>query len=98
MLEPLNRVVTESGQVYGLGDEIGKGLQGTVYAVPGQPRAVKVLDSNSPQERVRLREQINFVQGRPLDGLPIARPLELLRAPLVGYVMELLTEMSPIDA
>jgi DNA-binding helix-hairpin-helix protein with protein kinase domain len=97
MIAGVERVVTDSGQEYRLGEQIGRGGQGAVFAVDGQPRAVKILESRSARERERLREQITFVQGRPLDGLPLARPLELLRAPVVGYVMELLTEMVALD-
>src|SRR5688572_3437091 len=97
MNEPIQRVVTESGQEYALGTLLGSGGQGAVYAVQGQPRAVKILEMRSPDDRERLRGQITFVQGRPLDGLPLARPLEMLQAPLTGYVMELLTEMEPLD-
>ncbi|MEB3882003.1 protein kinase [Lyngbya sp. CCY1209] len=91
------RVVDQLGTVYQLSQKLGQGGQGVVYAVEGGRRAVKILNKTSQTERDRLRRQLQLVQQLDLKGLNIARPLEMLKPPRVGYVMELLTDMMPIS-
>jgi hypothetical protein len=43
-----------------------------------------------------LRDQLARVGRLPLDNLAVARPIEHLRAPDVGYIMELFTGMAPL--
>ena len=89
-------VTSIHGSRYRLGSEIGRGGQGAVFAVEGERMAVKLLRSRSFQARERLRDRLAMVGRLPLDDLAIARPLEPLRGPHVGYVMELLTGMTPL--
>src|SRR5579872_998663 len=95
MHQAQQHVVDASGVRHELGRVLGKGGQGTVYEVPGQ-RAVKLVSDVSRVRRERLQERLAFVRRLPLDGLEIARPLQLLRAPQVGYVMDLVTGMVPL--
>ena len=90
------QVTSIHGRRYRLGRELGRGGQGAVYAVEGERLAVKLLHGRSPQLRERLRDQLAMVARLPLDGLAVARPMDQLRPPHVGYVMELFTGMVPL--
>jgi DNA-binding helix-hairpin-helix protein with protein kinase domain len=91
------RVSDVLGRVYELEKELGRGGQGTVFAVKNGNLAVKVLSNSSPVRCTHLRQQLTQVRMLfDIDKLPIARPLEMLNAPHLGYVMELLTDMVPI--
>lgn len=83
-----------SGYRYDLSHRLGSGGQGEVYAVKDKRLAVKLLYRKSAADQERLRNALTFVRRLPLHDVPIARPLELLRPPDLGYVMELLTEMK----
>lgn len=75
---------------------LGRGGQGEVYAVKGGRLAVKLLAANGPAARERIRNQLAHVRRLRLEGLPLAKPQEMLRPPHAGYVMELLTGMVPL--
>lgn len=92
------RVTSVRGTRYVLGSELGRGGQGAVFAVDGEQLAVKLLADSSATRLDALRRQLAEVGRLPLDGLPIARPIEQLRPPDVGYVMERLTGMQPLRA
>lgn len=96
MAESSRYVVDTTGIRYPLGEELGRGGQGAVYSTEGGRLAVKLLFDRSPVRRDRLRNQLALVGRLPLEGLPLARPLRMLRPPEVGYVMELLTGMVPL--
>ena len=91
-------VTSIHGNRYRLGREIGRGGQGAVFAVEGERMAVKLLRDRSPRARERLRDQLAMVGRLPLEGLAVARPIEQLRPPHVGYVMELFTGMAPLGS
>ena len=46
---------------------------------------------------LRMRNQLIHVRRLTVSDLPLAKPLEMLRPPHTGYVMELLTGMAPIE-
>ena len=92
----LQQVTSVHGIRYRLGRELGHGGQGAVFAVEGERLAVKLLRGRSPQLRERLRDQLAMVARLPLEGLAVARPVDQLRPPHVGYVMELFTGMVPL--
>ncbi|MEV0711593.1 protein kinase domain-containing protein [Nocardia aurea] len=87
-----SRVRDDTGIEYVLGDTIGKpGAQGVVYRVEGQPGfAIKLLKRESDLAR------IEEVRRLPLDGLPIAAPISLIRDGGAGYLMPLAADMNPL--
>lgn len=89
-------VTTTLGNRYRLGQMIGRGGQGAVFAVEGERLAVKLCADHSAPAREKLRDRLAAVGRHPIQELAIARPLEQLRPPHVGYVMELLTGMVPL--
>ena len=89
-------VTDVNGVRYEVAELLGRGGQGSVYAVKGSPLAVKIVAGRNPNRQERMRNRIAHVRRLPLRDFPLARPLEMLRPPHTGYVMELLTGMTPI--
>ena len=89
-------VTSIRGTRYRLGRELGHGGEGAVFEVEGGRLAAKLLRDRSPRSRDRLRDRLAMVGRLPLEGLAVARPIEQLRPPHVGYVMQLFTGMVPI--
>jgi eukaryotic-like serine/threonine-protein kinase len=85
-----------NGVRYALLRQLGRGGQGAVYEVDGGRLAAKVVFDSSSSRRERLRNQLTQVKRLPIADLEIARPIEMLREPVLGYVMELLTGMQPL--
>ncbi len=91
----LNEVTDETGAVHQLERQLGVGGQGVVWLVKGGRRVVKLLQRGDPEA---LRRQFLFVRRLDLSGLHVARPLAVLKPPLVGYVAEFLGDMTPLAA
>jgi len=92
------RQVTDlNGVRHVLTRQLGRGGQGAVFEVKGGRLAAKIILDTSPARRERLRNQLTAVKRLQLADLEIARPLEMLREPALGYVMELLTGMVPLN-
>jgi DNA-binding helix-hairpin-helix protein with protein kinase domain len=89
-------VVDIAGGHYELGALLGSGGQGSVFAVPGRPLAVKLMHAANLADDLRSKENISRVRLLDLAGLNIARPKCALREPHVGYVMDLMTGMVPL--
>ena len=89
-------VTTTDGNRYLLGGLLGQGGQGKVFAVKGHPYAVKLLSHRSYQARQALQERLSKVGRFPLEDIQVARPLQLLKEPHLGYVMELFTGMASL--
>jgi DNA-binding helix-hairpin-helix protein with protein kinase domain len=89
-------VVDVNGVRYELVELLGRGGQGAVYAVKGGRLAVKLVAGCGQKHRERMRNQLTHVRRLPVGALSLAKPLEMLRPPHTGYVMELLTGMAPI--
>jgi DNA-binding helix-hairpin-helix protein with protein kinase domain len=95
--DELKEVVDARGARYRLGRLLGTGGQGSVHEVAGGRLAVKLFGDRSPSRREQLRRQLLQVKLLPLSELPVARPLEMLQPPVLGYVMELITGMMPLE-
>ncbi|AFZ42282.1 serine/threonine protein kinase [Halothece sp. PCC 7418] len=95
MDKPKKTVVDELGTAYELTKELGEGGQGKVFAVSGGRYAVKLLPKKSDRET--LRRKLQRVRLLPIDDLKMASPKAMLKPPRVGYVMEILTGMTPIQ-
>lgn len=91
------QVADVNGARYVLTRQLGRGGQGAVFEVKGGRLAAKLIFDTMPSRRERLRNQLTAVKRLDLAGLEIARPLEMLREPALGYVMELLTGMQPLS-
>jgi DNA-binding helix-hairpin-helix protein with protein kinase domain len=96
-MTPASCVFDVNGCRYALGRCIGRGGQGEVYEIEHTRLAAKLLKDRSPKTREQLRNQLTGVRILNLKDLPIAKPLELLRGPDLGYIMELVTGMVPIS-
>lgn len=85
------RVTDETGVEFVLGAKIAEGAQGAVFRVAGHPEyAIKLLKKSEDLERIAA------VRRLPLDGLPVAAPLTLIRNGGEGYLMRLASDMTPI--
>lgn len=83
-----------SDRRYPLGKLLGRGGQGAVFAVEGERLAIKILSRARGANDERLRDKMAMVSRLPIDELPVAKPIERLKPPFVGYVMELFTGMT----
>jgi len=93
----IEKVVTDqNGVKYELTEKLGVGGQGVVYAVKGGRLAVKIVFVSGTKRREMLRNQLMHVRRLSISDLPLAKPLEMLRPPHTGYVMELVSGMEPI--
>jgi len=94
----MKRVQDKLNTVYELDKKLGEGGQGAVYSLKGGKRAVKLITGKSEAKRELLHRKLTQVRSLfEVRNLPIAQPLEMLKPPHLGYVMELLTGMTPIS-
>lgn len=86
------RVTDDAGVEFVLGPQIGQaGAQGVVFRVLGHPGyAIKLL------KRPEDLERIAAVRRLPLDDLPVAAPVTLIRAGGTGYLMPLASDMTAL--
>lgn len=98
MMSAPRQVTDMNGVRYLLLRQLGRGGQGAVYEVDGGRLAVKIIFDSSAPRREHLRNQLTQVKRLSLANLEIARPIEMLREPVLGYVMEMLTGMQPLKA
>lgn len=94
----LRPVEDEYYQLWSLTHSIGVGGQGEVWLARGGRTAVKMITAPSQQAAAAVHARLRRIQRLPLDGIPLASVLALLRPPKLGYVMELADEMVPLDA
>ncbi|MEV5821174.1 hypothetical protein AB0L22_18595 [Micromonospora haikouensis] len=95
-LTPPGKVRTASGATLQLVRELGRGGQGAVYEVDGGRHAVKVLRDTTPERAAEWADRLRTLRRLPLDGLSVARPIDVLAPPHVGYVMDLLDGLTPL--
>lgn len=93
----LKEVVDDDGRVWKLDRRLGRGGQGDVYSVVGQPLAVKILHDQAAVARAALQDRLRAVRRLPLQDIPIASPIVLLAKPQIGYVMRLVDGVHALD-
>lgn len=98
MNEIIRKVVDVTGERHDLIREIGRGGQGVVYQVAGGKYAIKLFEDRSENEIRRLENQLKEVKRLDLKGLPIARPIRVLRPPYIGYLMEFFSGMESLKS
>lgn len=90
-------VIGESGREYILDKELGKGSQGRVFSIQGGKYAFKLLGKKSASKAQILKRKISYVKTRKIHDLPISRPLEQIQGEYLGYIMEVATDMMPLE-
>jgi DNA-binding helix-hairpin-helix protein with protein kinase domain len=78
---------------------IGRGGQGSVYRVRGSAYAVKLIEGSGLRSHAGddLGARLRRLAWLPLEGIPLTMPRRSLQAPQVGYLMDLLENMEPIE-
>lgn len=93
------RVVQDSkGSVYELRDELSRGGQGIVYRTQYPQALVKGFTDKDAQARQRWHRHIAWLIRQDLSDLKLAKPLMLLAEPRIGYVMELMDGLVPLQS
>jgi hypothetical protein len=90
-------VIGESGREYVIEKELGKGSQGRVFSIKGGRYAFKLLGKKSSLTAQKLKRRISYIKTRKIHDLPISRPLEQIRGKFLGYIMEIATDMMPLE-
>lgn len=90
-------VVGESGREYIIDKELGKGSQGRVFSIKGGRYAFKLLGKKSGSKAQILKRKISYIKTREINDLPISRPLEQVKGEYLGYIMEIATDMMPLE-
>lgn len=77
---------------------LGRGGQGVVYRVRGTKFAIKLVEeSGRSRPEQGLDRRLRRLGWLPLDGIPITMPRRRLAPPHVGYLMDLLEDMEPLE-
>ena len=97
MSQKSKRVTDTLGRVYEIDKKLASGGQGTVFSVKNGNFAVKILGKKSGAEKEKLYNQLTQLRLLPIEELPLARLIERLQPPHLGYVMDLLTGMVPLS-
>lgn len=94
-------VQDDLGRIHVLEKKIAEGGQGAVVTIKGQPRwLVKLCKWPSADPRAKVwAEQIASVKRLPIEDfdLPFAMPKALVVKPRVGYLMELMDGLVPLE-
>lgn len=96
-----NRKVSDrKGTDYTLTRRIGEGGQGVVCSTDRPGVLVKIAGKGqTPNERHQWTQHVEWLMRQPLDGLHLARPLEIIASPasITGYIMELMDGLEPLE-
>ena len=96
-IDELKAVKDINGKIYEIEKLLGEGGQGVVFEAKGGKQAIKLIRGKSTINREQLRNKLQEVRRLPIEDLPIAKPLQMLSKPGVGYIMELYTGMQPLS-
>ena len=95
-------VVDERGNIHQIAEMLGQGGQGAVFRTADPRLAAKFLTdadgvpvafAPGHEQLVRSLESVRLL---PLPELHLAKPVALLRQPVPGYIMALMSDMVPI--
>jgi DNA-binding helix-hairpin-helix protein with protein kinase domain len=89
-----DQIRTVDGATLTLGKQLGMGGQGVVYRVKGARRCVKIYFGLDEARRSALRQRLEKLRVLEADDSLIL-PRQLLAAPLVGHVMDLVNDAEP---
>lgn len=92
----LHQVSDTLGHSYLLTNKLGQGGQGSVWRTDQAQVLIKQLTAQGSEQRQRASDQLTWLMRQDLDGLHIAKPLALLKAPDAGYVMELMEGLTAL--
>jgi DNA-binding helix-hairpin-helix protein with protein kinase domain len=87
-----------SGANYTIEKEIGRGGQGRVYSIVGGKYAFKLIGKKTSSKAQLLKRKISYIKTRPIEDLPISTPIEQVEGEALGYIMEMATDMTPIES
>ena len=86
-----------SGAIYEIEKQIGSGGQGRVFSIKGGKYAFKLRGRKTGSKAHLLTRTISYIKTRPITDLPISIPLEQVDGEALGYIMEMATDMIPIE-
>jgi len=89
-------VYDERGHCYSLTGNVGEGGQGVVCATNHENVLVKICTRPKSDRQVWI-EHIRWLMQQDLEGLNIARPVARITKPRLGYVMELMDGLEPLQ-
>jgi serine/threonine protein kinase len=95
------KLADQYGNQHQLGEELARGGQGVVYRTGDADLAIKqpLGPDGEPDRSADLQQRFQGVRCLPLPPrIPLSLPLAVLRDPEPGYVMKLLSDMSPFSA
>ena len=87
-----------SGANYTIEKEIGRGGQGRGFSITGGKYAFKLIGKKTSSKAQLLKRKISYLKTRPIEDLPISIPLEQVEGEALGYIMEMATDMIPIES
>jgi DNA-binding helix-hairpin-helix protein with protein kinase domain len=93
---PTRQVTDSLSHTYLLTDKLGQGGQGSVWRTDQPQVLIKQLSARTAEQRERWIDHLAWLMRQDLDGLHLAKPLALLKAPDAGYVMELMDGLSAL--
>lgn len=82
---------------YQLDEEIGRGAQGRVFSVKGGKYAFKLLGKKTSKDAQLLKRKISYIKTRDIADLNISKPIEQIKGEFLGYIMEIATDMMPLE-
>lgn len=88
---------SNSGAEYIIDKEIGRGGQGRVFSIKGGKYAFKLIGKKTGRKSQLLKRKIAYLKTRPIEDLPISKPLEQVDGEALGYIMEMATDMVSLD-
>lgn len=94
----LRPIEDEHHNLWPLSHSIGAGGQGEVWLARGGRTAIKMITAPTQEAAEAVHARLRRIQRLPLEGIPLAGVLALLRPPKLGYVMELADEMVALGA